>query len=248
MRGVSFSKIEKGSASRAPRLFRSGDIYLRFNDLIISKDFCENFDSFFEKKKIGLGSDRPGICFKLRVQGRICVNHRELILEIVRWLDLNLEPTSYRIYLDGLTSYPGMTDTDSETLKIERDLVDEICSEITNSRKNLEIISLVGSSLAAKVSLIERINLYIAPIGSGGELYGWVKGIPGIYFGPQRMIDLAEGHKKGIQECPPSVQLIKPIDEFGPFGEENYKIDCQEMIAAVKLSSFFMRSQNRNFN
>lgn len=229
-----------------PRIVRSKDLLLRFNELIISDKFIDSF-------KMGILGQMPAgtpsrtslaACFKLRLHDRRCLNHREVIIRTVQWLSkINSGqacPKRLTFYIDGMTHFSGIDSKSRELLEAEKKEFLALAAGIDQSLGSADLISLIGSDLSSKAKIAATLDQYIAPIGSGSEFYGWIFKVPGIYFGPQRMVSLARDHLLGIVESPPEIQLIQPVEPIEQQNpQEDYCVDPAQLKERLLRTRFF---------
>jgi hypothetical protein len=130
-----------------------------------------------------------------------------------------------------------------QLIEEERFLASTISSGLRGLNPNGTITSMIGMTLLEKAKLIPKIDQHVAPIGSGAELYSWIFKVPGIYFGPTRMLKLAQSHQSGIVEDLPPCEFIGPAREWGEVGCESYEIDPSLLQQSLRKTSFFRRLQ-----
>lgn len=224
----------------------SGQLLLRFNDLVLTDACCY----FLRHTIAGLPADVSrqcrrsaiedsatpfNLCIKIRVHNRVCRNQLDVLRALRDQLQVApLKGRKLRLFMDGFSSYPGMTREDEDIIRREKEFFAEFAADSSAAQESFELVDMIGFPVAQKASLAETMDLFLSPVGSGGELYTWIFKVPSIYYGIPMMLELAHRQSHGIVESPAWTKQI----EAQPAGPDkgsltDYIVTPSVLLAAV---------------
>lgn len=233
MAGQHHEAVLKASVAEKSVCERSRHCRFRFNDLVISREFSIGLRDELGSAPRPDAAQPKGLCFKVRTRGRRFENQIAIFVDIIRWLDTSYGARNVELLFDGHTSFGALGPDGLAAIEEELDCVERIMKAVGPRPDARPSRVLIGMSLREKSVEFGRIGQYVAPIGSGAELHGWVFGIPGIYFGPMRMIRLSHQHRAGFIEDSPVMQWVEPTREWGTEGCESFEMDSKDLREAL---------------
>jgi len=173
------------------------------------------------------------VVFTLRLGGRPWLNSLEAVETISHFL-VELNPHIYFL-IDGMTKSSDMQPQHIETMRSEVTLSSQIQRMLQENGYNCHVIT--GLDLPSKMTYYNLAGLFIQPLGSANILPSWILQKPLIYFGPSRMISLAEKQNSVcIDRMAPHICLSVVMEP----GNKGYTLDPRHVVDAIKGSKQFM--------
>lgn len=234
--GIKIHRVPLRSEKRLCGMFAdlmadTGCLLLRFNNVVLTDAFCSYLrDKLFHdsemdcREEASVGKELFNVCFKVRLHNRVCQNQIDLVLALLRYFEqsvkdfVNDRVRKVRFFIDGFSSYAHMSPYDRDIVRREKELFAGIAQRCSDGLgESVELIDMIGLTVLQKASIARDLDLYLSPVGSGGELYTWVYKVPSIYYGLPDMIELAERHAQGLVESLPRISLVQaqPVGKTG---------------------------------
>lgn len=216
-------------------------IFFRFNDIVVTDDYCRYLrEEIFGSTMVAeeLEKKRLNVCVKIRCHNRVCLNQGEVLRELIRYLlDRHGERRWIHLFIDGFSSYSTMTLFEKEMISAEKEYLDQLVNDFdTQWRDRVEVVDMIGMSVQEKAEIATVLDLYLSPVGSGGELYTWVYKVPAIYYGVPCMMTLSQRHNQGIVESLPWIALIEASPVEGRDDAlVDYRLDPPLLLAAMEI-------------
>ena len=226
-------------------------LLIRFNDIVLTDSYCQflrnNLADVREEADISgeptATADIFNVCIKVRLHNRVCQNQLELLRAFLGHFSKDpkiitqFRKRKVRLFVDGFSSYTGMSRYDEDVVRSEKELFAEFAKvAATIHGDNIELVDMIGLKVSQKASIARCLDLYISPVGSGGELYTWIYKVPSIYYGTPTMIELAQRHAQGIVESLPWIALVEaqPVGTQGG-SLDNYLLDLGILLREVSV-------------
>lgn len=215
-------------------------VFFRFNDIVVSDAYCQ-----YLKQKIFFSAKIPedpakkilNVCMKIRCHNRVCENQGEILGQLIQYFLERFPAHNVCLFIDGFSRYRTMTSFDEEMISIEKEYLAQLFNKFdTQWSDRVEVIDMIGMTVREKAEIAAVLDLYLSPVGSGGELYNWVYKVPSIYYGVPCMMALSQRHAQGIVESLPWIGLVEARPSGGKDeSTAHYYLDPSLLLAALHV-------------